>query len=106
MFRPVNPDTPGPPKDVTPDRLFPAKLGGFTLSAQDAKAALPEPGPARREVLQKVPMLEKGEEAAFDERKFGARVRQAGFALACCRDLFVHHFGSHLVEPGAGQGQS
>ncbi len=46
VFRPVNPDTPGPPKDLTPDQLFPAKLDGFARNAHDTKAAMPELGMA------------------------------------------------------------
>lgn len=54
---------------------------------------------AKREVLQAVPLLETGaEEGTFDERRFAGRVRQAGFHLACCGDLFVHHFGGNLLE--------
>jgi GT2 family glycosyltransferase len=54
---------------------------------------------ARREVLGRVELLEQGaEEGLFDAGRFSARVRRAGYRLACCRDLFVHHFGSNLVE--------
>ena len=31
------------------------------------------------------------------------RSRQAGFRLACCRDLFVHHFGSRSASPRRAQ---
>ena len=47
----------------------------------------------------RVDLLEKGaEEGVFDAGRFSVRVRRAGYRLACCRDLFVHHFGSNLVE--------
>jgi hypothetical protein len=44
-------------------------------------------------------VLEKGtEEGVFDASRFSLRGRQAGYRLACCRDLFVHHFGGNLIE--------
>ncbi|MFO0929430.1 MAG: hypothetical protein U0736_20775 [Gemmataceae bacterium] len=50
-------------------------------------------------MLRAVPLLETGaEDGTFDEQRFATRVRQAGFHLACCGDLFVHHFGSSLLE--------
>ena len=30
-----------------------------------------------------------------------AKARQAGYTLACCRDLFVHHFGARTFTSGA-----
>ena len=52
---------------------------------------------ARREALDKGQLVGEASEALFDEGKFSAAVRKAGFQIACCRDLFVHHFGSNLL---------
>jgi len=30
----------------------------------------------------------------FSDEELSRRMRQAGYRLACCRDLFIHHFGS------------
>jgi GT2 family glycosyltransferase len=54
---------------------------------------------ARREVLEPVGLHEKGaEDAVFDATRFSERVRRTGYRLACCRDLYVHHFGSNLLS--------
>jgi O-antigen biosynthesis protein len=37
----------------------------------------------------------------FDSDILSAKARQAGFTLACCRDLFVHHFGTRTFAHGA-----
>jgi hypothetical protein len=37
----------------------------------------------------------------FDTDVLSLKVRQAGFKLACARDLFVHHFGSRIFAHGA-----
>jgi hypothetical protein len=34
----------------------------------------------------------------FDSEAMSRRVKEAGFRLACCRDLFVHSFGSRGFE--------
>jgi O-antigen biosynthesis protein len=52
----------------------------------------------KREVFQKVPMFdEKWEAGVFNADAFGWKVRQAGYRLALCRDLFMHHFGSRVA---------
>lgn len=52
---------------------------------------------AKRQVLERSPLLEIGAEAGvFDAERFCARAREAGFRLAYCRDLFVHHFGGNV----------
>jgi len=33
----------------------------------------------------------------FDTDTLCLKVRQAGYVLACCQDLFVHHFGSRMI---------
>jgi GT2 family glycosyltransferase len=53
----------------------------------------------RREVVTRVSMLDKGgSDTVFDAGQFSSQVRRSGFHLACCRDLYVHHFGSSLIE--------
>jgi GT2 family glycosyltransferase len=55
---------------------------------------------SRREVIERVELLGQGsEEGLFDASLFSRRVRQAGYRLACCNDLYVHHhFGSNLLR--------
>jgi GT2 family glycosyltransferase len=36
----------------------------------------------------------------FDTDILSAKARQAGFTLACCRDLFIHHFGTRTFAHG------
>jgi GT2 family glycosyltransferase len=51
----------------------------------------------KREVLRIVPLLWEGEDGGdFDADAVSLKVRDAGYRLAVCRDLYVHHFGSHL----------
>jgi O-antigen biosynthesis protein len=65
------------------------RLGGFCLLV-------------RREVLGRI---DKAAMAAglglFDTDVLSELARKAGFTLACCRDLFVHHFGSRTFAHGA-----
>ena len=37
----------------------------------------------------------------FDSDILSAKARQVGFTLACCRDLFIHHFGTRTFSQGA-----
>jgi GT2 family glycosyltransferase len=61
------------------------RLGGFCLLV-------------KRSVLQGVDFLgEQSEKGLFDADALCRRVRQAGYRLACCRDLFIHHFGSRVA---------
>ncbi len=49
----------------------------------------------KRAVLQRIgPTLPRAPLGFFDLRDLSCRVVQAGYRLACCRDLFLHHFGS------------
>ena len=58
----------------------------------------------RREVLPKVGFLDTRSPLPFhDDEGFCRKVRQAGYRLACCRDLFIHHFGSRTAT---GHGRS
>jgi len=57
-------------------------LGGFLL-------------PFKREVLAQVCPLEgSAGVAVFATDLLFQRARQAGFTLACRKDLFIHHFGT------------
>jgi GT2 family glycosyltransferase len=61
------------------------RLGGFCLLV-------------KRSMLQRVNFFDdRADQGVFDADAFCGRVRQAGYHLACCRDLFVHHFGSRLT---------
>ncbi len=65
------------------------RLGGFCLLI-------------KREVLAKVGPLEGSAGLGlFDTDLLCHRARQAGFKLACCKDLFIHHFGSRTFAHGA-----
>jgi GT2 family glycosyltransferase len=60
------------------------RLGGFCLLL-------------KREVLKVVPLVGSAEDKALlDADDVSFRVQRAGYRLAICRDLFIHHFGSHL----------
>jgi O-antigen biosynthesis protein len=37
----------------------------------------------------------------FDTDILSVKAREAGFTLACCRDLFIHHFGTRTFSHGA-----
>lgn len=59
----------------------------------------------RRSALRAVGAVQSGPLRFFDPEALSRKVLAAGFRLACCRDLFVHSFGSRSVaplEPGAG----
>jgi GT2 family glycosyltransferase len=61
------------------------RLGGFCLLI-------------KRAVLEGVGFFdEQAEKGIFDADALSGRIRQAGYYLACCRDLFIHHFGSRLA---------
>jgi O-antigen biosynthesis protein len=65
------------------------RLGGFCLLI-------------KREVLKRIGHLREASDLAlFDTDLLSAKARQAGFTLACCRDLFVHHFGTRTFAHGA-----
>jgi GT2 family glycosyltransferase len=69
-------------------------LGGFCLLV-------------KRAVLNAVDLFAAGEGLGF----FGLdalseRARRAGFLLACCRDVYVHHFGTrHIARRTDGGGE-
>jgi GT2 family glycosyltransferase len=65
------------------------RLGGFCLLV-------------KRDVLKRIGHLrEAGDLALFDSDMLSAKARQAGFTLACAKDLFVHHFGTRTFAHGA-----
>jgi GT2 family glycosyltransferase len=56
---------------------------------------------SKRDVLGRVELMEKESmEGVFDAARFCLLARRAGYRLGCCRDLYVHHFGSNLLEGG------
>src|SRR5690606_16094952 len=61
--------------------------------------------PVKREVLRKMGVNQSLREwtdlQLFDTDILSSKARQAGYSLACCRDLFVHHFGSRIFAHGA-----
>jgi hypothetical protein len=65
------------------------RLGGFCLLV-------------KRAVLDKIgPDLDEASDLGlFDTDILSAKARQAGFTLACCRDLFIHHFGTRTFAHG------
>jgi GT2 family glycosyltransferase len=65
------------------------RLGGFCLLI-------------KREVLRRIGHLREAADLSFfDTDLLSGKARQAGFTLACCRDLFVHHFGTRIFAHGA-----
>ena len=65
------------------------RLGGFCLLV-------------RRAVLDRVgPGLDEWTDLSlFDTDILSAKAREAGFMLAVCRDLFIHHFGTRTFAHG------
>ena len=57
----------------------------------------------RRAVLERVgPGLNAWTDLSlFDTDILSAKAHQAGFTLVCCRDLFIHHFGTRTFAHGA-----
>lgn len=66
------------------------RLGGFCLLM-------------KREVFKRIELeLDKWTDLSlFDTDIVGVKARQAGYSLGCCRDLFVHHFGSRTFAHGS-----
>jgi GT2 family glycosyltransferase len=65
------------------------RLGGFCLLV-------------KRDVLKRIGHLKDWTDLElFDTDILSLKARQAGFSLACCRDLFVHHFGTRTFAHGA-----
>jgi hypothetical protein len=53
----------------------------------------------RRSALRAVGAIPSAPLRFFDPEALSRRVVEAGFRLACCRDLFVHSFGTRSVAP-------
>jgi O-antigen biosynthesis protein len=65
------------------------RLGGFCLLV-------------KRQVLKAIGHLhDPWDLGIFDTDLLSAKARQAGFTLACCKDLFIHHFGTRTFAHGA-----
>jgi GT2 family glycosyltransferase len=67
------------------------RLGGFCLLL-------------KRQVLDRIglPKLDKWTDLSlFDTDILSVKARQVGFTLVCCRDLFIHHFGTRTFSHGA-----
>jgi GT2 family glycosyltransferase len=70
------------------------RLGGFCLLL-------------KREVLKRIGHLrESSDLALFETDMLCTKARQAGFTLACCRDLFIHHFGTRTFAHGAPKSET
>src|SRR5207249_3381978 len=65
------------------------RLGGFCLLL-------------KREVLAKIGTQDDAAGLGlFDTDILSLKARHAGYTLACCKDLFIHHFGSRTFAHGA-----
>ena len=75
--------------------LYAERLGGFCLLV-------------KREVLDKIgPALNEWSDLSlFDTDILSAKAHQAGFSLAVCRDLFVHHFGTRTFAHGQAEAKA
>ncbi|MBI3409194.1 MAG: glycosyltransferase family 2 protein [Planctomycetes bacterium] len=71
------------------------RLGGFCLLL-------------KREVLRRVEQdLDRWTDLSlFDTDILSSKARQAGYMIGCCRDLFIHHFGTRTFAHGAPQADS
>lgn len=70
--------------------LYAERLGGFCLLV-------------KREVLDKVgkALDEWSDLSLFDSDILSSKAKEAGYSLAVCRDLFVHHFGTRTFAHSA-----
>jgi O-antigen biosynthesis protein len=68
------------------------RLGGFCLML-------------KREVLNRIGSLDQWSDLGlFDTDMLSAKTREAGYTLAVCRDLFIHHFGTRTFACSAPNG--
>jgi GT2 family glycosyltransferase len=70
-------------KELQGNWMYADRLGGFCLLVK--RAVLERIGPA---------LNEWSDLSLFDSDILSSKAQQAGFSLAVCRDLFVHHFGT------------
>lgn len=67
------------------------RLGGFCLML-------------KREVLARIESIDEWSDLGlFDTDILSTKVREAGYTLACCRDLFIHHFGTRTFAHGSSR---
>jgi GT2 family glycosyltransferase len=64
------------------------RLGGFCLLL-------------KRQLLRQISLRDWSDLRLFDTDILSVKAQQAGFQLAVCRDLFVHHFGTRSFAHGA-----
>ncbi len=70
------------------------RLGGFCLLF-------------KREVLERIGHLrESSDLGLFNTDALCAGARQAGFTLACCGDVYIHHFGTRTFAHGAPKAEA
>jgi O-antigen biosynthesis protein len=70
------------------------RLGGFCLLVKQS-------------VLERIgPLSQWSDLGLFDTDILSTKARQAGFTLACCCDLFIHHFGTRTFAHGAPHSES
>ena len=69
--------------------LHAERLGGFCLLI-------------KREVLNRIgaELNDWSDLGLFDTDILSAKAREAGYNLAICRDLFIHHFGTRTFAHG------
>jgi GT2 family glycosyltransferase len=65
----------------------------------EADALVPFCWMFKRPVLNHVLPLEPSSFFTLNADLVFRRIREAGFHMACCRDLFIHHFGSRPSNP-------
>jgi GT2 family glycosyltransferase len=68
------------------------RLGGFCLLL-------------KRDVWKKVePEIDKWTDLSlFDTDILSTKAKHVGYMLGCCRDLFIHHFGTRVFAHGSGK---
>jgi len=65
------------------------RLGGFCMLI-------------KREALLRIGPLDPWTDLSlFDSDILSSKARQAGYQLACCKDVFIHHFGVRTFAHGA-----
>lgn len=59
----------------------------------------------KRIVLDKIgkELDEWSDLSLFDSDILSSKAHQAGYSLAVCRDLFLHHFGTHVFAQSAAK---
>jgi O-antigen biosynthesis protein len=69
--------------------MYAERLGGFCLLI-------------KREVLDKIgnALDEWSDLSLFDTDILSSKAKEAGYTMAVCRDLFVHHFGTRTFAHG------